>query len=94
MLFELLHAVEIRNGPTGDHKVVVFHAADRCFDALRGGVDVAYFPQAEVKIVLAVEKLAEREDDGIGLQPGCSHLVEQRLKRVVVLFIKEYNLRF
>jgi hypothetical protein len=85
--------VGVRGAAGNEHKVIGQRGAVGQRHALRSAVDGSDLAQAHGDIALAGQDVAQRRGDVAGRQAGRRHLVEQRLKEVVVGAIDERDLQ-
>ena len=79
-------------GTRRDYQKIVANATNVGIDHHLIGTDRLYLRHAEEEILAVIEHLAQRGRDRIRFQPGGGHLVEQGLKRVVVVPVDHHHL--
>ena len=77
-------------GARGQHQIVVTDVGAIAQDHLaRGGVHVRYFTQQHPHVVLVAKQRPDRGSDIGRRQTGGRHLIQQRLKQVVVALVDD-----
>ena len=84
MTLDIFITEEIGSAACSNYQVIVRKTAIIGFYQLMFSVDVFYFGYTHVHIILSLKNFAQRERYGARLEPGCGHLVKQRLKLVEV----------